>query len=83
MRAANNLNSIVPHNNLVPVPLAGATTDLKPSGREVELKFLVSDDAFKTIRQATLLGADAGRGAPAGCTRPISIPNQATCAGTA
>ncbi|HEY4043342.1 MAG TPA: CHAD domain-containing protein [Rhodopila sp.] len=63
MRAANHLNSIVPHKSLIAVPFAGATTDPKPLGREIELKFLVNDDAFKTIRQATLLGYDAGRGA--------------------
>ncbi len=55
------LNSIVAERQLIADPTAGQAD--KPSVREIELKFLVNETAFKTMQQSTRLGFGTKRSA--------------------
>jgi triphosphatase len=61
MRATTNLNAIVARNNLIAEPVEGQILAPGASGREIELKFLVNETAFKTMQQSTRFGPGAGK----------------------
>jgi triphosphatase len=61
MKTTAILNAIVARNNLIAEPVEGQILAPGASGREIELKFLVSETAFKTMQQSARFGAGAAR----------------------
>jgi inorganic triphosphatase YgiF len=63
MRTARLSTSIAADKSLVAAPVEGSTTGQPPSGREIELKFLVNEEVFKSIQQSARFGSGAKRAA--------------------
>ncbi len=62
MGLTTNLNAVVGRNNLI-ASAEGQISGPSASVREIELKFLVSEAAFRNIQQSTRFGSGGGRAA--------------------